>query len=158
VTGMSITWTLRHHGWAVCAVSDSNARAEAVVSYVTGGPEAFLTAVANLVLGAPETRAEFEAEPTVYRWIFKRHGTNVDIRLLEVPSTKLSDEVGATAWASQQPIDALARAVVRAFDAVAEEHGEGGYRATWGRPFPHIELAALRTAWRGTGRPQARFE
>jgi hypothetical protein len=71
------TWTLQHHGWATCTVSDNDAQAHALVSYVTGGPEYFLT-----------------AEPTVYRWIFHRRGTDVDIRLLEVPSARQPDDAG----------------------------------------------------------------
>jgi hypothetical protein len=145
---MSLTWTLPSHGWASCTVSDSHAQAHALVSYVIDGPEQLLTAVANVVLGAADARAEFEAEPTVYRWIFQRHGTDVDIRLLEVPSARQPDDAGTVIWTCSQTIDALARAVVRAFDAVTAEHGQDGYETTWGRPFPSIELNALRAACR----------
>jgi hypothetical protein len=152
VAGMSMTWTLHHHGWAVCTVADQNAQAQAVASCVTGGPEYLLSAVANIVLGASQTDAEFEAEPTVYRWIFQRRGLSVDIRLLEVPSRGMPDEAGTTKWTSHQPIDDLARATIRAFDAVVDEHRQDGYQATWGRPFPTTELHALRTAWRNAKR------
>jgi hypothetical protein len=121
---------------------------EACASYVTGGPEESLTAVANIVLGATDAQAEFEAEPTVYRWIFHRRGTDVDIRLLQVVSGRLPDDAGTIVWTSRQTIDTLARAVLRAFDSVVAEHGEDGYETTWGRPFPSIEVNALRTAWR----------
>jgi hypothetical protein len=156
MAGMSLTWILQDHGWAVCVVADAQARAEAIASCVTGGPEDFLTAVARLVLGADASRADLEAEPTVYRWIFQRHGTDADIRLLLVPDGKLPDGAGTIVWTSRQPVDTVARAVVRAFDAVATEHGENGYEAQWGRPFPRFELEALRRAWRGAqrqGRP-----
>jgi hypothetical protein len=109
-----------------------------------------LGAVTRLVLGADEARAEFEAEPTVYRWIFRRTGEDADIRLLLVADHKLPDEAGTIIWRSRQPVDVLARVVVRAFDAVATTHGEVGYEARWGRPFPRFELDALRTAWRRT--------
>jgi hypothetical protein len=147
---MSLSWTLQHHGWATCVVSDRHAHAEACVSYVTGAPEEFLTAVANIVLGATDTRAEFDAEPTVCRWIFHRRDTDVDIRMLEVASGRLPDDAGTVVWTSRQTIDTLARAVVRAFDGVVAEHGEDGYETTRGRPFPSLELNALRTAWRKT--------
>lgn len=71
---MSLTWTLHHHGWAVCRVADQETEVEAIASYVTNGPEQLLTAVANIVLGAETARAEFEAEPTVYRWSQARSG------------------------------------------------------------------------------------
>jgi hypothetical protein len=148
MAGMSLTWALEHHGWARCLVADERAEAEAIVSYVTAGPEQLLTAVARLVHGAEETRAEFEAEPDVYRWIFQRAGGEVSIRLLHVPDHPLPDEAGETIWSSRQPVDTLARVVVRAFDAVATAYGEAGYKTAWGRAFPRFELDALRSAWR----------
>ncbi|MEV0455552.1 hypothetical protein [Catellatospora methionotrophica] len=146
---MLVGWRLQHHGWAVCALGDDLAQAEALVSYVTDGPEEFLTAVAHLVLGWSDTRVQFEAEPAAYRLIFHRDHDEVDICLVRVRTRDLPDEAGATAWTSRQPLSVLARAVIRAFDAVEAEHGEAGYRTAWGRPFPRAELTALRSAWRG---------
>jgi hypothetical protein len=145
VAGFSFSWTLHHHGWAVCGVADSLAGTEADASYVTDAPEDFITAVARLMLGTTHTSARFEGEPSVYRWLFDRDGDQVDIRLLEAP-TRQTPEV--LIWASRQPIDVVVRAVIRAFDAVEAEHGLAGYQATWGRPFPSVELGALRSAWR----------
>ena len=53
MAGLSFTWTLRHHGWAFCAIADDHGQAEAVASYVTGGPEYLLRAVTALAQGAP---------------------------------------------------------------------------------------------------------
>jgi hypothetical protein len=151
---MSLTWTLEHHGWARCVVADDQNEATAIASYVTGGPEYLLTAVARLTLGADTASAEFEAEPDVYRWIFQRAGDQVDIRLLHLDSHAAAEDAGATVWHSQQPVGTLARAVVRAFDAVLATHGETGYETTWGRPFPRVELQALRAARRPTRESQ----
>lgn len=146
--GRSLSWTLQDHGWALCSVGDRRASVEVVVSYVTGGPEQFLEAVTNVVLGGGEARAEFEAEPTAYRWLFHRAGEHVDIRLLEITVRSLPDEVGVVIWASEQTVHTLARTVVRAFDQVTFDHGEEGYHVKWRRPFPHRELEVLRSAWR----------
>jgi hypothetical protein len=140
---------MQHHGWAVCALGDEGARTEALVSYVADGPEEFLTAVARLLLGWSHTRVEFVAEPEAHRLIFHRDLTEVDVRLLHIRTRDLPDEAGTTVWTTRQPLTVLARAVIRAFDAVDEEQGEAGYLAAWQRPFPRAELAALRTAWRG---------
>ncbi|MET8094382.1 hypothetical protein [Micromonospora sp. NPDC005220] len=148
VAEMSLTWTLHNYGWVICRVADPRAEAEAVASYVTDAPEQLLTAVATIVLGAATARVEFQAEPTVYRWTFQRRGPDVEIRLLRVLTDRLPDEAGTLIWASSQPVDALARVVVRAFDAVAAQHGAVGYEKAWGRPFPERELTALRAAWR----------
>jgi hypothetical protein len=131
-------------------VADAEGDAVVVASYVTDGPEQFITAVARVVLGASQARAEFEAEPIVYRWLFDRDNGHVQIRLLQLPSRGSRDDVGDIVWASRQPVDVVARAVVRAFDAVETEHGEVGYQAMWGRPFPSFELRALHDAWRGS--------
>jgi hypothetical protein len=141
VARMSLTWTLQHHGWALCVVADSRSEAVAVASYVTGGPEHLLIAVARLALGADRTSAEFEAEPDVYRWLFQQAGDRADIRLLHLAGHAVHDDAGEVIWRSRQP-------VVRALDAVLATHGETGYEATWGRPFPGVELDALRAAWR----------
>ncbi|MFJ6556919.1 hypothetical protein ACIQNT_32550 [Streptomyces luteogriseus] len=83
-SGIRITWTLGAHGWAECTLEDHQAKAELTASYITSAPEEFLTGVARLVAGETETCAQFEAEPTAYRWIFHRHGEDVRVRMLEL--------------------------------------------------------------------------
>jgi hypothetical protein len=148
--GVRVMWTLRDHGWAFCSVSDDHTSAEAVVSYVTDGPEQLLRAVARIVLYETDTQAEFEAEPTVYRWFFHRHGNTIDVRLVEAADTRTAEHAGDLTWHSRQSITTLARAVIRAFDTVAADVGEIDYQTQWGRPFPRHELEGLRAAWRTT--------
>lgn len=68
-SGMRITWTLAGPGWADCTLEDHQAKVELTASYITSAPEELLSAVARLVAGETETRAQFDAEPTAYRWI-----------------------------------------------------------------------------------------
>ncbi|WP_255954469.1 hypothetical protein [Streptomyces odontomachi] len=145
---MRMTWTLSGSGWADCTVADRQAEAEVTASYITAAPEELLTAVARLVAGETQTRAQFEAEPTAYRWIFHRQADTVSIRLLELRHGGLHDARGAEIWSSRLPVDALARAVVRCFDEVARTYGESGYRGKWGEHFPRTELESLRRLWR----------
>jgi hypothetical protein len=147
---MSFTWTLLRAGWADCYVEDASGKAKAHISYVTRAPEEFLEAVSRLVLGAAEQRVQFEAEPNAFRWIFNQHQGQVNIRLFEVPDDTLPDTAGTPLWTSRQPTSTLARAVLRAFDQVEEEHGEDGYFERWRSPFPRRELDALRVAWQST--------
>lgn len=67
MASLAITWTLLSHGWASVMVADEYGQGEAIASYVTDGPEQFLYAIARLVLGDVDTRAELEGEPQVYR-------------------------------------------------------------------------------------------
>lgn len=145
--GIRITWTLGAHGWADFVVEDHQAKAELTASYISNAPEEFLTVVARLVVGETEARAQFEAEPTAYRWIFYREAADVWIRLLELRRGSDHDNRGTQIWSSQLPIEALARAVVRCFDEVSRTYSESGYRGKWGEHFPRTELEALRRLW-----------
>ncbi|MFG2339891.1 hypothetical protein [Streptomyces yangpuensis] len=148
MTHLRLTWALSGPGWADCVVSDHRSEVEVTASYLTSAPEDLLTAVTRLTTGGTECRAQFEAEPTAYRWIFYREGAHVWIRLLELAHGSAHDNRGTEIWSTQQDIDVVARAVIRCFDEVVAEHGESAYRGKWGEHFPRTELEALRTAWR----------
>ncbi|MGV9655233.1 hypothetical protein [Streptomyces sp. NPDC003554] len=146
VGSLSITWTLRHHGWAFVKVADDEGETEVFASYVTGAPEQFLCEITRLMLGKRDARVEFEGEPQVYRWFFHRDGSDVDIRLVRAKIDREPDNSGITLWSGRHTSAALGRSTVRAFDQIAHELGEEGYESQWGRPFPRTELEALRTA------------
>ncbi|MFF4457864.1 hypothetical protein [Streptomyces goshikiensis] len=146
-TGMRMAWTLDGHGWANCTVEDQHAKVELTASYITSAPEQLLTAVARLVSGETDTRAQFEAEPTAFRWIFYRQGDDAWIRLLELRHGSDHDSKGTEIWSNQLHVDVLARAVIRCFDEVAQTYDESGYRGKWGEHFPRTELEALRRLW-----------
>lgn len=141
---MNMTWTLGAHGWADCTVEDRQAKAELTASYMTSAPEELLTAVARLVSGETETRAQFEAEPIAYRWIFYRQADDAWIRLLELRHGSDHDNRGTEIWSGQHHVDDLAHAAIRCFDEVARTYGESGYRGKWGEHFPRAELESLR--------------
>ncbi|GGW17571.1 hypothetical protein ACIQJ8_33385 [Streptomyces globisporus] len=75
--------------------------------------EEFLTALARLTVGEMESRAQFEAEPTAYRWIFYREDEYVWVRVLELRDGSDHDNNGAELWSSQYAIDELVRAAIR---------------------------------------------
>jgi hypothetical protein len=148
MAALSLTWTLPGAGWANCHIEDPHGQADIIASYISPAPEELISAVARLVLGATEQRVQFNAEPTIYRWIFNQDRRQVHIRVFALPDETFPDAAGTLAWTSRQPVDTLARATVRAFDQVEQEHGEAGYLEQWRSPFPRQELEALRTAWR----------
>ncbi|MGW1196624.1 hypothetical protein ACWD4B_12370 [Streptomyces sp. NPDC002536] len=150
---MRVGWTLRGRGWADCTVEDHRGKVDLTASYITSAPEDLLTAVTRLVSGETETRVQFEAEPTAYRWIFYRQADEVWIRLLELGHGSDHDNKGTGIWSGQLHADPLARAVIRCFDEVAQTYGESGYRGKWCDHFPRAELESLRIAletWHGT--------
>ncbi|MGW2817990.1 hypothetical protein [Streptomyces sp. NPDC001415] len=146
-SGVRISWTLVGSGWAGCTLEDRQAKVELIASYITSAPEDLLTAMARLVAGETETRAQFEAEPTAYRWIFHREGADTWTRVLELRHGSDHDNKGTEIWSSRLGVDQLARTVIRCFDEVAQTYGESGYRGKWGEHFPRAELEALRHLW-----------
>jgi hypothetical protein len=140
VPGLTIEWTLAGRGWAECTVSDGTASARLIASYITPAPEDLLGAVTRIVVGEPAAQAEFDAEPAIQNGSFHREGDAVQVRIA-------SDGDGEP-WTTRQDVGDLARAVIRAFDHVAWTIGPDADAERWGRPFPHRELEALRTAWR----------
>jgi len=158
MSSLAITWVLGSHGWAVVKVADDHGEAEAIASYITDAPEEFLYAVARLVLGDEDTRAESVGEPQVYRWLFHRDGPAVDARLVLADDAQAPDSSGVVLWAGRHAVTALARSAVRAFDRIDYEQGVEAYESQWGRPFPRTELEVLRTAIRSyrppPGKPQ----
>jgi hypothetical protein len=151
---LRITWTLTGVRWADCSLEDHRGKIEVTASYISDAPEEFLTAVARLVAGEAETRAQFEAEPTAFRWIFYRQGEDTWIRLLGLRQGSDHDNRGTEIWSGQPSIHQLARAVIRCFDEVAQTYGESGYRGKWGEHFPRTDLEALRQLWRTHQHPQ----
>ncbi|MGA5039787.1 hypothetical protein ACPCA8_22350 [Streptomyces capoamus] len=145
---LRLDWVLAGPGWADCTVADDTAEAEVTASSISTAPEDLLAAVTRLTVGATECRAQFEAEPTAFRWVFYREGTDVWIRLLQLAHGSAHDNRGTEIWSTQQHIDVVARAVIRCFDEVARQYGESAYRGKWGEHFPRTELEALRTTWR----------
>ncbi|WP_202918413.1 hypothetical protein [Streptomyces cavernae] len=151
--GLRLAWGLDGHGWADCTVTDGQAVIVLTASYITSAPEELLTALARLIAGEKETRAQFEAEPTAYRWVFHREDERVWVRILELRDGSDHDNKGTEIWSSQCTIDELARAVIRCFDDVARTYGESGYRGKWGEHFPRTELEALRRLWNDRRHP-----
>lgn len=153
---LRLSWTLSGDGWADCVMADEFAEVSFDSSHIAQVPEELITAVARLLTSESETRADFEGEPAGCRLLFAREGREVAIKGLRLPGRTSPDRLGVEVWTSRQPLDVLARTVVRCFDDAAEAYGDEGYRRAWHRSFPRAwhrsfpraELEALRMNWR----------
>ncbi|WP_409187001.1 hypothetical protein F9C11_29685 [Amycolatopsis sp. VS8301801F10] len=101
-TGTHRHVTATRHGWAFCSVTDEQTTAEAVTSYVTGGPEQLLEAITRITLFETDAQTEFEAEPDVYRWFFHRRLNAVAIRLVHAVDLTAPQHAGTLIWHSQR--------------------------------------------------------
>lgn len=148
---LSFAWTVSGSGWADCAVADRAGDVEIVVSHLSDAPAELIVAVTRVVRGSTAgVKVMFEAEPNGYLWEFDRDGTEVDMRIVAYADSALRNRPGDVLWESRQPVETLARCVVRGFDRAVADLGEDRWQGQWRRPFPGTELEALRTAWRET--------
>lgn len=147
MAGLVFRWTLRDSGWADCVVGDEGGTVDLVASSLTAGPEYLLIALTDLARGARGARAEFEAQPTVYRWIFTARGEEssgeIDVRVVRLPSWEALEDTGATMWTTRTTVAELGEVVLAGFDAAHREYGPA-YAERWGRPLPLDRLARLR--------------
>jgi hypothetical protein len=148
MAGLSFTWALRYQGWAFCTIADDHGQAEAIASDITGGPEYFLRAVTSIAQGAAAASAEFEAEGTVFRWLFQRNQADAEIRLVKAADSSTPGSDRIVIWSGRHPVADLALAVLTGFDHAVSELGEDSYRTQWGRAFPRADMEALRAACR----------
>lgn len=108
----------------------------ATASYISAAPEELLTAVTGLIAGEKETRAELEAEPTVYMWIFYREGDDVCIRLFQLAGPGKHLEAGTEIWSSWQTADTLSKAIIEGFNEVVSKYEVADTTQSGGLPFP----------------------
>ena len=126
---------------------DDHNQSEAIASDVTSGPEYLLRLVISITKGAETAQAALEAEPAEFRWLFRRCGSDVKIRLAKAPDRSSPDSEEIVMWSGFHAIETLARAVLEGFDYAVSELGEENYRSQGGRAFPRDDIEALRAAW-----------
>jgi hypothetical protein len=91
-------------------------------------------------------------EPGEYRWIMRRDGADVSLRILEFPEffPTRPDERGRLIFETRQDLRAFARAIALGASRTLGEHGETTYSERMHAQFPTRILdlikAELRTA------------
>src|SRR5690349_4440222 len=69
-------------GWAEARISDGRSDATFTASYLEHALGDLLEAVGILLEGADEARCSWMEEPGEYRWVFRREGSAVQLRVL----------------------------------------------------------------------------
>lgn len=144
---MEFSYRLTGTGWAEARIADEDSWATITASYLSDALGDLLEAVGVLLEGADEARCSWQEEPGEYRWIFRRTTSDVQLRVLSFPDQMRPepDEDGVPVFETQQPLAALASAIVDAAQAVLDENGEDAYQRQWVEyPFPSGHLSMIK--------------
>jgi hypothetical protein len=147
--GLHVAWTLSSGG-ASCELTDGTSAKSFVFDYLTDALADLLFGMTGLYGRWRTERFFFDAVSTEIRWVLRRlDETNVMLsihRLQDLAvSLDLPDTAGELEWRSTHSRADLVHAVLRAAEAVLEQHGEEGYRVLWqAHPFPMAALQDLR--------------
>ena len=143
---MWFEFRLTGSGWAEAGIGDDANHANPTASYLSDALGDLLRAVLRMIEGGEESRCSWEEEPGEFRWIFRRDGANVWLRLLEFDDLygHRPDDAGRLVFETRQDVAALARAIALGASQVLERYGEKGYEDRWGRfPFPTSILTQI---------------
>lgn len=131
-------------GWATAGLSLRGLRAVVSAQDVTAALGDLLRAVSALAAGADDARCTWAEDPGEFRWILRRAGSAVLVRIVHVASrvTDPLDDDGHTVWEGTVPLQDLVRALVDASGPVLEHVAD---------PVAHDDVAgleALLLSWR----------
>jgi len=117
-------------------------------SYISDCLGNLLYALWSLMQGEAETRCSWEDEPGEYRWIMRRGGDDVSLRILQFADSvpRQPDEVGRPIFETRQNLRVFARAIALGASRALAQHGEGGYEDRMHRPFPARTLELIQAA------------
>jgi hypothetical protein len=75
----------------------------------------------------------WEEEPGEHRWLFRRQGAEVELRILAFSGSwpQQPEAQGTEVFAAQQPLSDLAGAIAGGLRTVLAEWGEDGWRRKW---------------------------
>ena len=142
-----IDYRVTGRGWAACDVRFGKAHCEITASYISDAFGDLVRAAAAMACGTQGVTVSFAEEPGEYRWVLTRlQASRVEVAILTLPHWHpgRADEFGEELLRFACPLLEFGRAVMRAANALQRLHGEAGYLAQWGKPFPGESLDDLR--------------
>lgn len=145
---MEFHYRLTGLGWAEALISDGSSGATVTASYLDDALGDLLETVDVLLEGADDARCSWTEEPGEFRWVFRRAGSTVHLRVLGFAGmySQLPDSSGVVMFETRQPLRDVALAIAMGSQAVLDEHGEDGYLQRWfEHPFPSDRLKSIHT-------------
>jgi hypothetical protein len=142
-------------GWADARIAIGHEFATPTASYLSDALGDLIRAVRALCEGAHEARASWDEEPGEYRWIFRRGGSTVRVRLLAFPEWRAvvdaPDADGEVLLDAECHVSDLGSAIASGARRLLDEVGADAYHEKWVEdPFPVDELTALERSLNNT--------
>lgn len=137
------------YGWSEVRLSDGEHVVLVEAWHLSDPLRDLLEAVTLAVEGVRETRCSWlHDEPGEWRWVFRRLGESVELRVLEFDTARdAPDEQGREIFRTLQPAQRLGRAVLSTGQRMLNDLGQEGELDEWVRhPFPVPQLERLRRA------------
>src|SRR4051812_45638904 len=129
MSDFAIDYRVTGTGWAEANVRDGSAGITVTASYLSDALRSLVEAASLLCEGLSESRCSWDEEPGESRWIFRRVGYSVELRILRFDELwgDEPDHAGVEVFVTRQRVDTVARAVLRAADAVLQRMSEHDY-------------------------------
>ena len=137
-------------GSAEAGIGDDVGHAIITASYLSDALGDLLHALWLCGSGAPEARCSWQEEPGEFRWVCRRQGDDIQLRILAFDDyyRHRPDAEGAVVFETRQDWEVVTRAIALGASRAVEKHGEAEYRNEWGHPFPTATLALIRAQLR----------
>jgi len=142
-------YELEGAGWSRARVTDGASCALMTASYLSDALKNILDAVADVVEGTTEARCSWDEEPGEFRFLFRRRGSQMHLRICWFDELwgNQPDDAGVSVFETQGSVSELAVAICGAAERVLAQWGEDGYQEDWmAHPFPTASLGRLSTA------------
>jgi hypothetical protein len=145
VRPVSFWYQLFGAGWGRAGISDGQQDAQFLTSYLSDPLGDLASGISTLLQGASKARCAWAEEPGEWRWLFDRHGDEVEIRILWFEDTfsKALDEKGELRYSTRCRLLRLASQVRDSMRQLLDEVGLDGYREAWRYDFPVKEYERL---------------
>jgi hypothetical protein len=145
VRPVSFWYRLLGAGTGRAWLSDGQQDAQFFTTYLSDPLGDLTRALITLLQGAAKARCAWADEPGEWRWLFERHGDELDIRILRFEDTfsNALDEQGAPHYSTRCKLLRLAVQVREQMRQILEEVGLDGYLEEWGYDFPLAEYERL---------------
>lgn len=146
--GVSFSYVLNGKGWAECQIDVDGAPLFMRASHLSDAFDEIVRATLSMLLNGSVEVAIFNDEPGTCRWRLTPAGDRLNIRIVsyDEPFARETDPTGRLSFDANCRLRTFAGAVLAAGQQLRATHGEDGYAAQWGHPFPGARLAQLKHA------------